>query len=238
VIKRTLILSIIIFTFFLSSCVGIGFNNICKANTAWASADNRLVFQMQGHNASDGFGRIEINGEAVAVTATLDHVAQKLALCMRSGEKTKELILFKISLYGEGFKKEEDRIKVTMIINNSDDDSYDGSFALYRRDLRAEEIDAKHYANTAWVNGEFGMQLLPDAISDFTKILRGTIKYREINLTIAFHFLDDREFEVYAAEELVLAGTYETEDLEMILHFTVNEIYDVNTLTLSVMTDH
>ena len=126
---------------------------------------------------------------------------------------------FKISLYGEGFKKEEDRIKVTMIINNSDDDSYDGSFALYRRDLRAEEIDAKHYANTAWVNGEFGMQLLPDAISDFTKILRRTIKYREINLTIAFHFLDDREFEVYAAEELVLAGTYETEDLEMILHF-------------------
>ena len=55
-------------------------------------------------------------------------------------------------------------------------------------------------------------------------------------MKIQFRFLDDQQFEVHVDEELVLAGTYRTEGLKMILSFTVNEIYDVGTLTLYVIT--
>ncbi len=235
--KKTLFsILIILFSFFLVSCIGYGHKKICKQNTAWSSLDKRLEFQIQGFQASYGTGHIDINGEKVEVSVILDNITHKLVILIPSGNKVTELMIFKINVYRQGWKTEEDRIKLTMITNNSEDESYNESFDIYRRDLEEEEIDAKHYSTVDWENSEYGIKLTYNDLTDFTKIYDGNIKFGEHDLKIQFRFLDDQQFEVHVDEELVIAGTYRTEGLKMILSFTVNEIYDVGTLTLYVIT--
>ncbi|HOA79275.1 MAG TPA: hypothetical protein PKO39_07510 [Bacilli bacterium] len=235
--KRTLFaIIIILFSFFLASCVGIGYEKICKENTAWSSPDKRLEFQMQGFQSSHGTGHININGETTEIAVILSPVHQKLVILVRGEEEITELMVFKISAYKQGWKTEEDRIKLTIITNNSADESYNDSFDLYRHDLEEEEIDAKYYSTVDWENPEYGIKLSYNEFSDFTKILDGKIEFGEHDLEIEFRFLENRQFEVHAGDDLVLAGTYQTDGLEMILNMTANEIYEVDTLTLSVVT--
>ena len=142
--KRTLFaIIIILFSFFLASCVGIGYEKSVK-NTTWSSPDKRLEFQMQGFQSSHGTGHININGETIEIAVILSSVHQKLVILVRGEEEITELMVFKISAYKQGWKTEEDRIKLTIITNNSADESYNDSFDLYRHDLEEEEIDAKY----------------------------------------------------------------------------------------------
>ena len=69
----------------------------------------------------------------------LDNITHKLVILIPSGNKVTELMIFKINVYRQGWKTEEDRIKLTMITNNSEDESYNESFNIYRRDLEEEK---------------------------------------------------------------------------------------------------
>jgi hypothetical protein len=236
--KKILALFLVLFlSMVLTSCVGLGYGDLPKRYTSWSSDDEKLKFQFQGYHDNYGMGRIIINQEEVEVALILDQVSQVLSIFRYEDFLEEDMYMdFEIATYRSGLNVEKDRIKLTIRENNSNDKSYDTSFDIYRVDLDESDIDAKYYAGTSWENSLYGFQLNCSKKSDFTKVMDGFVKYQTIDLEIEFHFKDNQQFEVYSSDMFVLSGTYETDDFEMILYFTQNELYTgLSSLILTVI---
>lgn len=214
-----------------SSCIGLGFGDLPKPFTAWSSGDGILSFETQGCQYDLGMGTLSVNGEDIEVAVLMDVVTQHLDVYrqedIRGDYSYVTFLRFHILTYKSGFLKvEQDRIKLTTDTNDTGDPFFDAAeFDLLRTDLDPDRIDAGQYAGTSWDNGEYGMTLSSNLESDFTRVISGRIQTERVDLEIQFRFLENHRFEVTAADEVVLAGSYATEGLSLRLNVEYDGVY-------------
>lgn len=228
----------------LVSCTGLGFDRFRKPFTRWFSEDDRLEFEIQGILDNYGLGTILVNEVEIPVAVLLDHVNQELVLFryedLDENFTYADYLVFQIVPYRRNaFAVEEERMKLISTKNNTGDETLDSAvFDLYREDLDPNQFDAKEYAGTSWKNEEYGLFLVSNRKSDFTKEIPGTVDYQGGEIEVEFLFLENERFEIRTGDEVLLTGTYATEDSSLILVFENSGLFEgISSLTLEAYED-
>lgn len=226
-----------ILTITLVGCENAHIKSQFKNNSYWLSEDLNINMFFQGPVIQKGYGEIIVNEESVPVIYEFSEYYDKLFV---ESKETLELETYyltfdlKVVILDKKFVK--DQITALVSSNQTGDLKYDEYKVLINRtDITNEEIDPKDFIGVNYYNHTFGMQIKYSDELFFDKAFDVLINDRPKNIHAIFKFSENKIFEIYQEDLMILTGIYRYEDNKVILQFGKNELYlDTNEIILEL----
>ncbi len=225
--KATLLMSIIIFTFTLTSCTGLGYNTFSEEqNVMWTSIDDKITIYVI--NTEMGMGTINVNDQEIEVSYVSYLNGEIIFYNVNSFDNEAENIFIAGRLRDNHFFNNGTKLSIVFTINNTGDTFYDDNeLEFTKSSLSDEDLTINNVLGT-WNNETFNLSIYANYKNALLNQRIGTMVINNHTYNVYFQINENKRFSMIENTHNVILfeGTYEfnSKDYSIDLSISTNNI--------------